>query len=98
MKIKNDTFRKSRGGNSRFLELTCRKCSSHITYYQKDGPGHLKRLYIDRMSEPSEAKNLTCKKCAELIGVYSLYKKENRPCYRLFVDALDKKIVSAKDI
>lgn len=63
--------------------------------YQKDGPGILKRLYLDRivsLINLKEGKNLECKKCKTVLGVYMMYKKENRPAYRLFVGAIGKKI------
>jgi hypothetical protein len=48
--FKNDKFKKNRGGHSRWLLLSCEKCKNGIAIYQKDGPGILKRLYIDRMT------------------------------------------------
>ena len=68
--------------------------------YQKDGPGILKRLYLDRITSPSDKlernKNLSCKNCKMILGVKTAYKKENRPVYRLFVGAIKKEIVSGK--
>ncbi len=39
------------------------------------------------------AKELRCPECKELLGVHMIYKKEDRPAYRLFVGAVGKKIV-----
>jgi hypothetical protein len=96
MKLTNDKYKKARGGYSRLLELTCSSCGAYVTRYQKDGPGMLKRLYVDRMTEPqSEAKFLTCKSCIKELGMYFIYEKEKRPAYRLFAGAITKKIVKA---
>lgn len=96
--FKSDRFRKNRGGSSRWLELFCDKCSQPFAIYQKDGPGILKRLYLDRISAPSELadgkhKNLECRKCGSLLGVQYIYEKENRPAFRLFAGAVRKQIV-----
>ena len=64
--------------------------------YQKDGPGILKRLYFDRIVSPADLlgkKNLECKKCQALLGIRMIYQKENRPASRLFVGAIEKKII-----
>ena len=91
--LKNDKYRKARGGHSRFLDISCAKCNSHVFYYQKDGPGILKRTYLDRIIGLKIGKtNLVCLKCREVIGVPIIYKKENRPAIRLFVGAVSKKI------
>lgn len=96
MKLKNDRFRKNRGGYSRLLSLKCEKCSKEVLKYQKDGPGILKRLYLDRIiplrKMPSN-KNLVCQKCKTLIGIPIIYKKEKRPAYRLFAGAITKNII-----
>lgn len=78
------------------LELSCASCGAYITRYQKDGPGMLKRLYVDRMSEAQTSKSfLTCSNCQKDIGMYFIYEKENRPAYRLFAGAIAKKIVKS---
>ncbi|MBM3271783.1 hypothetical protein FJY94_00630 [Candidatus Kaiserbacteria bacterium] len=97
MKLKNDRYKKARGVYTRLLEINCQKCDSNICLYQKDGPGNLRRMYIDRIIEPRVSiarKDLTCSK-GHLIGVKIIYEKENRPAFRLFVDSVLKKIVKA---
>lgn len=95
--FKNDKYKKARGGKSRLLALACEKCGKHLCFYQKDGPGILKRLYLDRISGfDSKAKNLICPNCHELLGVAVIFKKENRPAYRLFAGAVVKKITNLK--
>ncbi len=95
--FKNDRFKKSRGGYSRLLAISCQKCGSAICKYQKDGPGNLRRMYIDRIIEPKVSiskKDLTCAK-GHLVGVKMIYEKESRPAFRLFVDSVAKKIIKA---
>ena len=67
--------------------------------YQKDGPGILKRLYLDRIDSSDNQKwkeKLVCKKCGTVLGIYMIYQKENRPAYRLFAGAIEKKIIKVK--
>jgi len=97
MKFKNDKYKKSRGGYSRLLKISCQKCGSLVCLYQKDGPGNLRRMYFDRIIEPSVAvskKELFCAK-GHLLGVKIIYEEEKRPAFRLFVDSIIKKIIKA---
>lgn len=99
--FKSDRFKKNRGGYSRWLSLSCEKCKNQIMIYQKDGPGILKRIYLDRIVFPtdlSEKKNLECKKCKTVLGVPIIYEKENRLSYRLFVGAIEKKIIKVNNL
>jgi len=101
--FKSDRFRKNRGGSSRWLLLHCEKCNNSIAVYQKDGPGILKRLYLDRILLPAilkdkNNKNLACKKCKTSLGVRYIYEKENRQAYRLFAGAVGKKIVKGDEL
>lgn len=96
--LKNDRYRKARGGRSRLLSISCEKCDATICSYQKDGPGNLRRMYIDRMDDIKTSisnKSLMCPNQHPL-GVKIIYEKENRPAFRLFVDAVRKKIVKSK--
>jgi RNase P subunit RPR2 len=103
IKIKSDKYRKARGGYSRFLNVFCEHCGAKILIYQKDGPGALKRLYLDRIFAPENSVNfqklplskipsLICSKCKTVLAVPYIYKKEQRKAYRLFVGAVTKKI------
>jgi len=97
MKFKNDKYRNTRGGCTRLLEISRQKCGSKVCFYQKDGPGNLRRMYIDRIIEPEVSvarKDLTCQK-GHLVGVKIIYEKEKRPAFRLFVDSVVKKIVNS---
>lgn len=93
MKLKNDNFRKSRGGYSRLLEIRCSTCDRKLFNYQKDGPGIIKRLYVDRIYGNVDGLSLRCKKCKKLIGSLTIYKKENRPGYAIRLGEIKKKIV-----
>lgn len=90
--FKTDQYRKSRGGYSRWLEIRCRKCKNVIAIYQKDGPGNLRRLYLDRILFPGllarvqkrpllKIPVLKCSRYHEVLGT---------PC--LYQDAVTKKI------
>ena len=93
--FKNDRYKKTRGGYSRLLQISCRKCDSLICLYQKDGPGNLRRMYLDRILNSkvpiATPKNFTCPK-GHILGVKIIYEKEKRPAFRLFVDSIIKKI------
>ncbi len=95
--FKNDSFRKARGGRSRILSIWCEKCDAKVCTYQKDGPGPLRRLYIDRIINPAVSinkKEFSCPK-KHLLGMKMIYEKERRPAFRLFVDAIAKKTIKA---
>jgi hypothetical protein len=65
-----------------------------ICQYQKDGIGMLKRMYLDRMVDcagSTQTKLLTCPACKAPIGAAMIYKKEDRPAFRLFPGAVIKK-------
>lgn len=100
-KFKTDKYRSARGGNSRLLNLHCRKCKHVFAVYQKDGPGNLRRLYLDRILAPKNLvglqeetlKSLSCLKCEQcgfVIGVPYLFVKEKRKAFRIFQDAIIK--------
>lgn len=103
VEFKQDKYKKARGGYSRLSEIKCEKCGNPIALYQKDGPGLLKRMYIDRIFAPQKLAalqavtikkipNLVCPKCKQLIGIPYIYQKEKRPAFRLFEGSVTKKI------
>ncbi len=79
------------------LEIGCAACGSIQFHYQKDGPGTLKRMYIDRIfsDDVVSGGKLVCFKCNKTLGVEINYKKEDRLAYRLFVGSVVKKIIKA---
>ena len=107
--LKNDKYKKNRGGYSRLLEISCEGCGEFLGFYQKDGPGLLKRMYLDRIYKSKDYSDLgdksfkllpqlICKKCGRLLGVPIIYEKENRFAFRLFQGAVVKKIVKVDHI
>lgn len=96
MKLKNDKYRKARGGYSRLLEIKCSFCTSFLCNYQKDGPGILKRMYLDRIYDKdfAEIKSLVCPACGSVLGNLGIYEKESRPAYFLILGSVSKKIVN----
>ncbi len=93
--FKRDQYKNARGGYSRLLNICCEKCGDQICRYQKDGPGNLRRMYIDRIFEPKVSISGKLMQCSNghQLGIRIIYTKENRPAFRLFVDAIMKKIV-----
>ena len=68
-----------------------------VCFYQKDGPGNLRRMYVDRVRNPKigfDKKELVCRN-GHVLGIRIVYEKENRTAYRLFVDAIIKKVVGS---
>lgn len=96
-RVKNDGYRRNRGGNSEILDISCTGCDSRVLIYQKDGPGHLKRCYLDRIVYQPESDNLDdetllkCPGCNQLIGTRMIYKPENREAYGLVPGSFSKK-------
>ena len=85
------------------MDISCYKCNNLILIYQKDGPGNLRRLYLDRIFGPDNLvdlqkeaiKNigpLKCNKCKAIVGMPYVYIKEKRKAFRIFQDAIIKKI------
>ena len=93
LRLKNDRFRKVRGGYSRLLEIYCFNCNNFIVLYQKDGSGSLKRLYKDRIfTTIKNQKKLFCSKCRALVATSTIYQKEKRPAYLLVENSITKKV------
>ncbi len=101
-KLKKDKFKSSRSGYSKLLDIYCRKCDNIVAIYQKDGPGNLRWMYLDRIFSPENLTNLQnlnlkdiselkCPKCGQILGSLYIYEKESRPAFRLFVDAVIKR-------
>jgi hypothetical protein len=101
-----DRFASARAGQSKFLDISCAKCQSHVVTYQKDGIGSLIRLYLDRILAPQEIAawqflppqqkipNLVCKQCANLIATPMIYAAENRRALRLIRGAYQKRLAA----
>ena len=94
--LKKDRFAKVRGGPSGLLVIRCSECQHPVLLYQKDGPGHLLRMYLDKIHAPddlanlkhvatsrSDLKELYCPNDRELLAVPMVYKPENRLALRI---------------
>ena len=95
-----DTYRKARGGWSRILKVSCESCGTFLFFYQKDGPGPLKRSYLDRIVSDNpflgQKDFMHCPHCKICLGFNEPYAKENnRPALRWAVEAVSYKIVSS---
>jgi len=88
MKIKKDKHFRKRGGNAKIIDILCSKCGNKLFTYQKDGPGWLKRCYLNRILSPEkyekmqynpniketkDIKNLICS-CKQFIGSPMIHK------------------------
>ena len=104
--FKHDKYKKVRGGYSRFLEIHCAQCDHLVAIYQKDGPGLLKRIYLDRIFSPENLTRLenlpfkkippfVCPHCKRVLGIPFTYEKEQRLSFRLFEGSVTKKVVKA---
>jgi len=103
IKVVSDQYRKNRGGWTRFLKIFCNECGHLLFFYQKDGPGPLKRSYLDRILKvkPSFDKKgyYHCQKCKTLLGFYKPYKKENnRPAISWVDGVINYKITPLHQI
>jgi len=99
MKFTNDKYKRVRGGYSRLLRLSCESCGEFLCNYQKDGPGLLKRMYLDRISDEAadiKVDHFACPSCQKILGTRIVYEKENRPAIRLLIGAVNKKIIKTK--
>ena len=83
--------------------MSCATCGTHLFLYQKDGPGIVKRLYVDRIYQSNvyeglqhralqHLPQLLCPHCGEHLGVPIVYQKEQRLAFRLFAGAVTTKI------
>jgi GTP cyclohydrolase II len=94
-RLKDDEFRRARGGAATLLTVSCAVCASALFRYQKDGDGPLFRCYLDRINNgefPVLASSdlpavspqlLTCPTCGSTIGELSRY-REGRLAFLLY--------------
>jgi hypothetical protein len=95
---KNDVYLTARGGTTKFYSIFCQGCRQWVLYYQKDGPGPLLRIYLDRIHSPanlSELQNeysvttvedvpeLKCSTCMQVLGTPVIYEPENRLAFQM---------------
>ncbi len=105
-----DGHRLARGGTAKLVDVACGACGARVLVYQKDGPGWLKRCYLDRILDPPEYEtlqrrkgirgpedlpNLVCLSCGVLIGT-PVRHKDGRLAYRLIRGSFIRKRSSSK--
>lgn len=88
IKLKHDSYRSARGGTAKLLDIYCRSCDSKVAIYQKDGPGELKRCYLNRFMYPpslssfekrvrydniKDVPNFVCNNCNTVLGTPFIY-------------------------
>ncbi len=96
VKMKNDKYRKARGGKAFMVKIFC-VCGNELLYYQKDGDGKLKRCYINRIFAPAHLEklqhdsrylnpenvpSLMCDRCKTVVGV-AIKHHDGRIAFRL---------------
>ena len=102
--FKKDKYSRARGGSSKLLSIICSSCNNQMCTYQKDGPGGLLRMYLDRFVSPidlikqfqstqtkKDIHGLQCPHCNSLVAVPMVYKKENRLAFRLIPNKIKSK-------
>lgn len=92
--MKNDQYRRARGGTAQMIDVNCTACGRRVLYYQKDGAGSLLRCYLNRIFAPAkweklqyeckstkDMPNLVCD-CGNLLGV-PMRHRDDRLAFRL---------------
>ena len=92
--MKNDHYRRVRGGTSQIIEITCAQCGAVVLTYQKDGIGTLARCYLNRILSPAkyeklqreanDVKGLSCLQCdcGNMLGIPMVH-SDGRLAFRL---------------
>ena len=108
--LKNDRYRKARGGKATVLDVYCNNCGNKVLVYQKDGIGHLKRCYLNRIlappeleklqrdsaiQEPKDMQPLSCQSCKTVVGTPMRY-ADGRLAFRIRMGFLRKEINKEK--
>lgn len=108
--MKNDIYRRARGGKAEVIEVVCVNCSRRVLTYQKDGRGNLLRCYLNRIMgpdeyeslqystsirEPKHMPNLYCE-CKSLIGT-PMRHKDGRLAFRLIRGSYQRKRKTNED-
>lgn len=83
-----DQYTEARG-EPKMLEVTCAKCHAWVVDYQKDGPGRLLRMYLDRIYHPKalreriftattvkSATELKCHRCKRVLARPIIYQRK----------------------
>jgi hypothetical protein len=103
MKLKDDKFRKVRGGRAKVIAICCANCHETVIHYQKDGIGGLHRCYVNRVIAPESFTKLVsaiaqerdlpvlkCEKCQNIVG-YPTTHTDKRLAWNLILGKWEKK-------
>jgi len=97
--MKKDKYLNARGGTAKHIDLSYAKCEEKLFTYQKDGPGFLKRCYLNRIlgreelssaKTQEEMKNLKCS-CGELMGTPMKY-EDRRLAFKIMKGKIKRTI------
>jgi len=80
--IKRDKYFRKRGSYCRILKVKCSKCGRVLFEYQKDGPGWLKRCYVNRIISNKKFSGNQELRCCRVIGT-PITHKDGRKAYKL---------------
>lgn len=107
--MKKDKYFRQRGKTAKIINLNCSNCGKLLFIYQKDGPGWLKRCYLNRIIEPekyanlqkdknikkpSDLKNLICD-CGKVMGSPIIH-KDGRLAFHLIRGSFKRTINKEK--
>ena len=81
-KIKRDKYFRKRGSYARIIKVKCAKCGKILFSYQKDGPGWLKRCYLNRIISEKKFEPSKMLKCHGIIGIPKKH-KDGRDSFQL---------------
>ena len=82
LKIKKDKYFRKRGSYARIIKVKCAKCNNLLFLYQKDGPGWLKRCYLNRIISEKRFSPSKKLECCGVIGIPIKY-KDGRDAFHL---------------
>lgn len=106
IRLKKDKYRTRRGGTAKLVDIICTNCKSKVLLYQKDGPGWLKRCYLNRIFEPlrysklqrdrsinypEKMPKLICLNCKRVIGL-PMKHKDGRLAFKLISGSFKRRI------
>ncbi len=81
--LKQDHYRRIRGGTAKLLSVHCKACGAEVLVYQQDGIDKLRRFYLNRIFDPQkyeelqhrpdvvrvkDVPNLVCPDCGKELG------------------------------
>jgi hypothetical protein len=105
MKLRDDKYRKVRGGKAKVIAICCSNCHKKVIEYQKDGVGPLHRCYANRVVSPVEFANivnailvesllpiLKCLECNQIIG-YPTTHSDKRLAWNLILGKWEKQSI-----